>query len=63
LFPFQKSIDNGIKHLKHLKEITVFENVAHGVETHKEAMQYIGNKIRQHQNGEIDHAQHQSTII
>lgn len=63
LFPFQKSIDNAKKHLKHLKEIKVFENVGHGIETHKEAMQYVGTKIEQIQNGEKAPVHSQSTLM
>ncbi|MCU0352965.1 MAG: alpha/beta hydrolase [Cytophagales bacterium] len=48
LFPYQKSIDNAKKHLKTLKEIKVFNNVAHGIETYGRAMQYIGEKIKSH---------------
>lgn len=55
LFPFQKSIDNAKTHLKLLKEIKIFENVGHGIETHKEAIQYVGKKIEQLQDGEITH--------
>ncbi|MBN8857802.1 MAG: alpha/beta hydrolase [Sphingobacteriales bacterium] len=46
LFPFQKSIDNAKKHIKTLKEIKVFENVGHGIETYGKAMNYIGEKIK-----------------
>jgi len=46
LFPFQKSAGNARKHLKHLKEIKIFSNVGHGIETYDKAMNYIGNKIK-----------------
>lgn len=46
LFPYQKSIDNAKKHIKTLKEIEIFENVGHGIETHAKAMNYIGLKIK-----------------
>lgn len=46
LFPYQKSIDNAKKHIKTLKEIKVFENVGHGIETYGKAMNYIGETIK-----------------
>lgn len=46
LFPFQKSIDNAKKHIKHLKEIKIYKNVAHGIETYNKALNYIGEKIK-----------------
>jgi pimeloyl-ACP methyl ester carboxylesterase len=46
LFPYQKSIDNAKKHIKNLKEIEIFENVGHGIETYAKAMNYIGLKIK-----------------
>ena len=46
LFPFQKSIDNARKHIRSLKDVKVFENVGHGIETYKEAMEYIGIKVK-----------------
>lgn len=46
LFPYQKSIENAKKHIKSLKEIEVFENVGHGIETYAKAMNYIGLKIK-----------------
>ncbi|REG96281.1 alpha/beta fold hydrolase [Flavobacterium aquicola] len=46
LFPHQKSIDNAKKHIKTLKEIEIFENVGHGIETYAKAMNYIGLKIK-----------------
>lgn len=48
LFPLQKSIENAIRHLKHLKEIRVFQNVGHGIETYAKALNYIGQIIRNH---------------
>ena len=45
LFPFQKSIDNANKHISFLKEVKVFDNVGHGIETYEKAMNYIGQKI------------------
>ena len=46
LFPFQKSVENAKKHLKKLKEIKVFNNAGHGIETYDKALNYIGNKIK-----------------
>jgi len=47
LFPYAKSIANAKKHLKNLKEVKLFENVGHGIETYKPAMQFIRDKISQ----------------
>ena len=46
LFPFQKSIDNARKHIKTLKQVKVFENVGHGIETYAGAMNYLGEIIK-----------------
>jgi CHASE3 domain sensor protein len=46
LFPYQKSIDNAKIHIKTLKQIKIFENVGHGIETYAKAMNYIGLKIK-----------------
>lgn len=46
LFPFQKSIDNARARLSNLKDVKVFENVGHGIETYKPAMNYIGEVIK-----------------
>lgn len=46
LFPYQKSIDNAQKNIKTLKEIEIFKNVGHGIETYAKAMNYIGLKIK-----------------
>jgi pimeloyl-ACP methyl ester carboxylesterase len=48
LFPFQKSIENAKAHIKSLKEVNVFNNVGHGIETYDKAMNYIGEKIKNH---------------
>jgi pimeloyl-ACP methyl ester carboxylesterase len=45
LFPFQKSVANAQEKLPDLKEVKVFENVAHGIETFGPALNYIGEKI------------------
>ncbi len=46
LFPFEKSIKNAKKHIQSLKEIKVFPNVAHGIETYDKALNFIGDKIK-----------------
>ena len=46
LFPYQKSIDNAKTHLPTLKEIKVFSNVGHGIETYHKALNYIGEIIK-----------------
>ncbi len=45
LFPYLKSIENARKHLKNLKDVKIFENVGHGIETYAKAMNYIGERI------------------
>ncbi|WP_194973002.1 alpha/beta hydrolase [Aquiflexum lacus] len=47
LFPYQKSIENAKKHIKPLKDIKIFQNVGHGIETYPMAMQYIGERIKE----------------
>ncbi len=47
LFPYQRSLDNAGKYLKRLKDVKVFTHVGHGIETYYEAMNYIGEKIKQ----------------
>jgi pimeloyl-ACP methyl ester carboxylesterase len=44
LFPFQASVDNARKYLKTLKDVIVFENVGHGIETYDKALNYIAEK-------------------
>jgi pimeloyl-ACP methyl ester carboxylesterase len=46
LFPFQTSIKNAEEKLKSLKEIKVFNNVGHGIETYSEALKTIGEIIK-----------------
>lgn len=48
LFPHQRSIDNAIRYVKTLKDVKVFENVGHGIETYDGAMNFIGSKINDH---------------
>lgn len=47
LFPYQKSIQNAKKHIKPLRDIKVFQNVGHGIETYPKAMQYVGERIKE----------------
>jgi pimeloyl-ACP methyl ester carboxylesterase len=46
LFPFQRSIDNARAGLTNLKEVKVFKNVGHGIETYGPALNYIGEVIK-----------------
>lgn len=46
LFPFEKSISNAQAKLRNLKEVKVFPNVAHGIETYAAAIHYIGETIQ-----------------
>jgi pimeloyl-ACP methyl ester carboxylesterase len=45
LFPFQTSIRNAREKIGPLKEVKVFENVGHGIETYGEAMGCVGEMI------------------
>jgi pimeloyl-ACP methyl ester carboxylesterase len=45
LFNYQKQIQRAKKHFKNLKEVKVFENVGHGIETYPNAIEYIANNI------------------
>ncbi|MGC4020448.1 MAG: alpha/beta hydrolase [Cyclobacteriaceae bacterium] len=46
LFPYQKSIENAKRRLTNLKDVIVFKNVGHGIETHRDAMNYVGEMIK-----------------
>jgi pimeloyl-ACP methyl ester carboxylesterase len=46
LFPYQTSINNARKLIETLKDIKVFDNVGHGIETYDKAMRYIGETIK-----------------
>jgi len=46
LFPFGKSIVNAKRQIKKLKEVKVFNNVGHGIETYEKALNYIGEQIK-----------------
>lgn len=43
----QKSLENAKKLIKPLKDIKVFQNVGHGVETYPMAMKYIWERIKE----------------
>lgn len=45
LFPYQKSIKNAREKVSSLKDVKVFENVGHGIETHGPALSYMGEII------------------
>ncbi|WP_018619517.1 alpha/beta fold hydrolase [Spirosoma luteum] len=45
LFPHKKSIANAKKHIKSLKEVVVFPDVGHGIETYDKALNFIGKII------------------
>ena len=49
LFPFEKSIANAKRQIKNLKEVKVFQNVGHGIETYSKALNYIGEEIKKYQ--------------
>ena len=48
LFPYQKSVENAKRQIKSLKEIKIYTNVGHGIETYNKALNYIGEKIKSH---------------
>lgn len=45
LFPYKQSIANAQEELGSLREVIVLPNVGHGIETYREAMQVIKNRI------------------
>lgn len=45
LFPYSKSIENAKAKLPSLKDILVFKNVGHGIETYSKAIKAIGDRI------------------
>jgi len=48
LFPYRKSVSNALARIPALGDVKIFENVGHGIETHSEAISYIGQKIREY---------------
>ena len=51
LFPYRKSIANAKKHISTLCDVKVFNDVGHGIETYREAIAYIGDKIESYAGG------------
>ncbi|MFN8360642.1 MAG: alpha/beta hydrolase [Candidatus Kapaibacterium sp.] len=45
LFPYETSIKNARLHIKTLKDVKVFEKVAHGIETYAPALGYVAGKM------------------
>lgn len=45
LFPYQNSIKNAKERISSLKDIVIFENVGHGIETYEKAIKYLAGKI------------------
>jgi hypothetical protein len=45
LFPYRKSIENAKAKLASLKDVLVFKNVGHGIETYPKAIKAIGDRI------------------
>jgi pimeloyl-ACP methyl ester carboxylesterase len=48
LFPSQKSIDNAKGKISSLKEVRVFKEVGHGIETYAEALGYVGQILKRY---------------
>ena len=48
LFPHEKSIAKTKRQIKNLKEVKVFQNVGHGIETYDKALNYIGEQIKKY---------------
>ena len=46
LFPFEKSVENAKRQITKLKEVKIFNNVGHGIETYDKALNYIGEQIK-----------------
>ncbi len=46
LFPYEKSIENAKSKLSSLKEVLVFKNVGHGIETYQPAIEAIADRIK-----------------
>lgn len=45
LFPYETSIANAKKYIRKLKDVTLYKNVGHGIETYDKALNYIGEKM------------------
>lgn len=48
LFPHKQSVHNAKKYVSTLKDVKLYTNVGHGIETYAKAMQYIGETIRKY---------------
>lgn len=48
LFPYQRSVDNAQKFLPQLKEVKIFEHVAHGIETYGPAIEEMNRIIERY---------------
>jgi pimeloyl-ACP methyl ester carboxylesterase len=46
LFPYKKSVKHAQEKIRRLKDVVIFENVGHGIETYGKAMNYIGQQIK-----------------
>ncbi len=46
LFPYQTSVANAKQKIRSLREIVVFENVGHGIETYNKAIHFVFEKIK-----------------
>jgi pimeloyl-ACP methyl ester carboxylesterase len=46
LFPFQRSTDNARRQIRSLKDVRVFNDVGHGIETYPEALRHLGETIQ-----------------
>lgn len=46
LFPYQKSIANARRQIRSLKDVRVFADVGHGIETYPEALRHLGETIQ-----------------
>jgi esterase/lipase len=58
LFPYEKSIANAKRLIKNLKDVKVFENVGHGIETFREAIVYLDKIIKHHRDNSANSGAH-----
>jgi pimeloyl-ACP methyl ester carboxylesterase len=45
LFPYKRSISNARKHLSNLREVQIFQNVGHGIETYRGAHTFLLDRM------------------
>lgn len=50
IFPYQKTITNAQTHIQSLKEVKIFKDVGHGIETYSAALMYVGKIIKETAN-------------